>query len=87
VRDCRVALDTIEATLGDAQMKPGPNVRNRTKYERYLALRQSIHSLASPAHHGDPNSASIEYHRSDALAILAMTAAVLRALAEPDTRP
>jgi hypothetical protein len=46
--------------------------------QRYAVLRDALHALASGAHHDDVVTASFRYSRSDATAVVACVAALVR---------
>jgi hypothetical protein len=86
VRECRLLLERIGAALKDASEPTQADPFKRSKHERYLEVRRAIFNLASAAHHGDATADSIEWHRSDALAVFAMVSGLLRALEAADAR-
>jgi hypothetical protein len=86
VRECRLLLDRIGAALNDVSAPTHDDPFKRSKHERYLEVRRAVFNLVSPAHHGDATADSIEWHRSDALAVLAVVSGLLRALEAADAR-
>ncbi len=95
VAGCRDALEQLTTALGDLAALPQPVKKSLTgqvtktwtKAERLRLLRQAVYILSSPAHHGDSAAALFEWDREDAVAIIGMTAAVIRELSAPQARP
>jgi hypothetical protein len=71
---------TAKALQGFAAALPGCRRRLKTDplAQRFAALRNAVHSLASGAHHDDAVTADFRYGRQDASAIIACVAALLQ---------
>jgi hypothetical protein len=95
VAGCRDVLEQLTTALGDLAGLPQPLKKSLspqvtktwTKAERLRLLRQAMYILTSPSHHGDPAASTFEWDRQDAVAIVGMTAAVIRELGAPQARP
>lgn len=84
---CRDVLESLDASLGDANANLPSDQRTWTKAQRVVHARRGLKALTHPARHADEVAARIEYDSLDAKAVLAMTAALVRlALADADWR-
>ena len=84
IRDCRCVLDTISEMMEkthderrESMIKMLEKKRDAKKEDRFLLLRKALSHVCDPSHHGDTVSNSIDWQRSDAVAVLAATSAIL----------
>lgn len=83
---CREALEALSCALGDAQQEKQAtfqNLKGKDKHERLRLVRHALRVLCSPPHHADERAAAIEWTRKDAVAAMAMVAALLQQLSTP----
>ncbi|WP_104528638.1 hypothetical protein [Blastococcus saxobsidens] len=78
VRDARLALDLYDQLDPTSTYDPQGAPRQRDLDQRFAALRTTLFSLASGAHHDDTVTANFRYTRQDATAIIACVAALLQ---------
>jgi len=78
VRDARLALDLYDQLAPPTPYDRKGAARERDLAQRFAALRDAVHSLASGAHHADAVTARFRYDRQDAVAIVASVAALLQ---------
>jgi len=83
---CRDVIEALTRALRDKDeqlAKLVTNTRELDKAERLRLLRQALKVLTHPARHADEVAAAIEWTRTDAVAVITMTAAVMQELAAP----
>jgi hypothetical protein len=78
VREARLALDLYDQLEPAASYDRRGDPRQRDLPQRFAALRDAVHALASGAHHDDAVTAGFGYRRSDATVVVACVAALLR---------
>jgi hypothetical protein len=78
VRDARLALDLYDRLDPPAAYDDHGAPRKRDLAQRFAALRNAVHSLASGAHHDDAVTADFCYSRRDASTVVACVAAMLQ---------
>ncbi len=78
IAECRDALEALDPLLGDDRNVSFENSRSHTKQTRLLVLRKALKLLPHAAKHAEKDENPIEWERSDAELILAMTAAFIR---------
>lgn len=77
---CRDVLESLASRRGDAEAvskESFSDLRNKDKEARLRLLRHALTTLTNPAHHTDEVATAIDWNRTDAEAVLAMTAGVL----------
>lgn len=91
VGQCRLALDNLRTILGDPEVPknvdPKTLIDNRKdgdKAHRYHMMRRAAFYLCSASLHSDEHTANIEWTRSDAIAILSMVGAIIKASTQPE---
>ncbi len=83
---CRDSLESLSEALGDTEKERQAsfeNVKARDKEARVRIVRRALRTLCHPARHGDGNAVKIEWDRADAIAVVSMTAALLRLCGGP----
>jgi hypothetical protein len=77
VRSARLAIDLLDQLAPAATYdRNGKDPRGRDLPQRFAALRDAAHGLASGAHHDDLTTATFHYSFADAQAIVACVAAL-----------
>ncbi len=81
---CRDVLESLQAAIGDRDTKDGTldnllleGARTMSKEERLRLVRRALLTYCHPARHADPNAASIEWDRADAVAAITVVSALL----------
>lgn len=88
VIEARKAIDAMDGQAPDWEAERRiVNVRKeeRTATQRLAMLRHALHSLASPAAHGDDHAIEIRWDRESALAVIAGVAALAAAFKKDPT--
>lgn len=86
---CRDVIESLMRALGDSDVKIArliANTHDLDKAERLALLRQALKVMTHPARHADEVAASFEWTRDDAMAVIGMTASLMRALVAPGAR-
>jgi len=86
---CRDVIEALSLALGDKDeqlAKLLANTRELDKAGRLRLVRQALKMLTHPARHADAVAANIEWTRTEAVAVVTMTAAIMQTLAAPDAR-
>lgn len=85
VIEARKAIDVMRALSGEDESERAiVQIKSfeRTLRQRLALVQSALHSLASPAAHGDPNATAIRWTRETALAAVAGIAALAACRAE-----
>lgn len=86
---CRDVIEALTRALGDKDeqlKKLLDDTRALDKADRLRLVRQALKVLTHPARHADEVAAAIDWTRTDAAAVITMTAAIMQELAAPGAR-